>query len=146
MSNYSNDKQPLIDNSAVYPPQYPQQSYPPVQQQIHQSEQSYQQAAEAAVDQSYQQAAEAAVDVEHHHQHLQDVHFKDSPMTVYCPKCECEVVTSVNYDMGIFAWAAVAFFLFVTLGIFTCLPCCLPSFQDAVHSCSKCKTKLGRHK
>ena len=77
--------------------------------------------------------------------------FNDTPLPVRCPNCHSDVITTTNYKIGRRAWAYVGMlflvgFLFHPAWCFCCLPCCMSSTKDVVHSCPKCDHTCGVYK
>jgi lipopolysaccharide-induced tumor necrosis factor-alpha factor len=71
------------------------------------------------------------------------------PFRTTCPHCHAEVLTSVEYVTGGLTWLifgillAAGCFIIITW-FFCCIPFCIKSCKDVVHSCPNCHTKLGR--
>ena len=75
-----------------------------------------------------------------------DVQFiSHNPAQMQCPRCRQEIVTNVDYEVGVGTWLIV-FGIVMFGGIFGC--CLIPFFwsacQDAVHSCPSCNGFIGR--
>ncbi|XP_078614769.1 lipopolysaccharide-induced tumor necrosis factor-alpha factor homolog [Branchiostoma floridae x Branchiostoma japonicum] len=73
------------------------------------------------------------------------------PVSLTCPSCNQNVLTTVQYETGTFSWLMVgAVFLFgfafplVWLGC-CFIPLCIKDCKDAKHTCPNCKTYLGTH-
>jgi len=71
------------------------------------------------------------------------------PFRTTCPHCHAEVLTTVEYVTGGLTWLifgillAAGCFILITW-FFCCIPFCIKSCKDVVHSCPNCHTKLGR--
>lgn len=68
------------------------------------------------------------------------------PVLVTCPRCNSQVTTQVNHEMGTGSWATCACLCCFGVGVLSCaglLPCCVKECQDAHHQCPACREKLG---
>jgi lipopolysaccharide-induced tumor necrosis factor-alpha factor len=65
--------------------------------------------------------------------------------TIQCPSCRQQVVTQVQYEAGTATWL-IAFLICFFGGVIGCclIPFCVPSCQDAVHTCPACHNLIGR--
>jgi lipopolysaccharide-induced tumor necrosis factor-alpha factor len=68
------------------------------------------------------------------------------PQAVVCMTCRQQVVTIVQYEPGGATWLIALLICFFG-GILGCclIPFCVPSCQDAVHTCPSCHNQIGRH-
>lgn len=71
--------------------------------------------------------------------------YDDYPLRVACNFCQTENVTETNRETGLGTWVACAGLCFLGLGLgCCCIPCCVDSCKDTVHSCPNCKRTLGK--
>ncbi|WP_411027144.1 LITAF-like zinc ribbon domain-containing protein [Salmonella sp. s54925] len=69
--------------------------------------------------------------------------FGEIPVSMTCPRCQAQIVTSTIYQDGTLSW-----FLAAILCFFGCWPCCLIPFcldgcKDVSHHCPNCRSHLG---
>ncbi|XP_065052508.1 cell death-inducing p53-target protein 1 homolog [Rhopilema esculentum] len=72
--------------------------------------------------------------------------FGEFPVSMTCPSCRASIVTAVVTEPGTFAY--LLFFLMCIFGfwICCCIPFCIDSCKDAIHSCPNCRAQLGVYK
>jgi len=72
------------------------------------------------------------------------IHLNHDPTSVTCPSCRWTVVSNVQYETGTCTWIWVL--LLFCIGCWPCyfIPLVTNFAKDAVHTCSKCGTMLGR--
>ena len=68
------------------------------------------------------------------------------PQNYLCSFCNQNVVTEVNYDLGLGSWIVIGALCIFTVGVFGLIPCCVSSCQDAVHRCPNCRRVVGKKK
>ncbi|KAK2174106.1 hypothetical protein NP493_829g01087 [Ridgeia piscesae] len=69
--------------------------------------------------------------------------FRNSPVQTVCPYCRRQIATVVTFETGTFTWvvALVTFLIGCTLGC-CCMPFCLNSCKDAIHTCPICNQQI----
>ncbi len=77
--------------------------------------------------------------------------FKESPVPICCPNCQKDVLTETHYKIGQKTWFRVLLLLLLGLYFhpawcFCCIPCCMKSTKDVVHTCPNCEHKCGVYK
>ena len=78
--------------------------------------------------------------------------FNDTPVQARCPNCHSDVITTIKYEMGSMAWLLVlilfiiGLLLFWPAWFFCCVPCCMSSIKNVVHSCPNCDHTCGVYK
>merc|ERR1711962_1246345 len=72
--------------------------------------------------------------------------FGQSPVNITCGSCHSNVVTSLEYTLGLLVWAAVGV-LFI-FGFFLCcwIPCVIDGLKDVTHKCPNCNAVLGQYR
>ena len=68
---------------------------------------------------------------------------RNGPTQCVCPNCRQAVVTNVIVEPGTTAWLCCCVLAFVFWPL-ACLPFCLPSCQDTVHTCPACGCVISR--
>jgi len=71
------------------------------------------------------------------------VAFYEHPVSMVCPSCQAQVVSSVQYDVGTFAWLLCLLMAFFGFWICCFIPFCVDSCKDAIHNCPNCHVQLG---
>lgn len=80
---------------------------------------------------------------------ISGTHFGECPVRTKCPQCQADVLTSTHYETGGFAWMifgmlAIAGCFVIVTWFFCCIPFCLDSCKDVVHTCPNCHAVIGR--
>ncbi|XP_049600438.1 LITAF domain-containing protein-like [Syngnathus scovelli] len=71
---------------------------------------------------------------------------QDSPGETICPQCQQTVVTHVERQAGLMAWAICGCLAFFGCFLCCCIPFCVDSCKDAVHHCPNCHKQIYTHK
>ncbi|XP_067931623.1 lipopolysaccharide-induced tumor necrosis factor-alpha factor homolog [Watersipora subatra] len=125
-----------------YPAQGQQQPYPPQAQP-----QPYPPAGHAYPQQAYpgqpvivtQAPAAGTVYVQQAVQTL-----GEHPTTMVCPHCQAQMVTRLDYEVGLLTWLIVGVLFIVLLWPCCLIPFCVPACKDVIHYCSNCNRQVGR--
>ncbi|XP_065135221.1 lITAF domain-containing protein [Paramisgurnus dabryanus] len=65
------------------------------------------------------------------------------PGRATCTSCQQQVLTNVEYKVGVYAWLMCLLFILCGLVVFCCLiPFFVKFFKDAYHTCPKCNRIL----
>ena len=66
------------------------------------------------------------------------------PVNITCGNCGANVVTTLEYNMGMLVWLIVG--LLFLFGWWLCcwIPCVITSLKDVTHKCPNCKIVLGK--
>ncbi|KAI6233048.1 LITAF domain-containing protein [Aphelenchoides fujianensis] len=89
------------------------------------------------------------------HQHAHQVNAQTGsfgwpfPVSMSCPYCNKFIVTNCAMVAGTLPWILLAIcfvlgFFLVIPWCLCCVPFCIDSCQDVVHSCPSCKRMVGR--
>ncbi|XP_060063452.1 LITAF domain-containing protein-like [Ylistrum balloti] len=71
--------------------------------------------------------------------------FRESPVSMACPFCNAQIVTSTSYVTGTLAWLLCGILILLGLWIGCCLiPFCLNGCKDVIHSCPNCNQQVGK--
>ena len=63
------------------------------------------------------------------------------PTSFYCTKCKREETSRIRNEIGYGGW----FVCICCFGsIIGCLPLCVTSMQDAIHTCPRCNSEVGK--
>ncbi|XP_077979875.1 LITAF domain-containing protein-like [Glandiceps talaboti] len=73
------------------------------------------------------------------------VNFGSSPVSMTCPHCRQQIVSSVYFEVGTMAWLICFFLWFVGAWCCCFIPFCMDSCKDAVHKCPSCNNHLGTY-
>ncbi len=78
--------------------------------------------------------------------------FMETPVSMRCPNCQTDVLTTIHHQIGCTTWLIVLLLFIVGLLVFwpawffCCVPCCMTSTQNVVHTCPNCEHKCGVYK
>mmetsp|Transcript_5108 Transcript_5108/g.5558 ORF Transcript_5108/g.5558 Transcript_5108/m.5558 type:complete len:146 (-) Transcript_5108:70-507(-) len=128
------------------PPQnqyQPQPQQPPQQHYVDPYQQPPQQQYQQPPQQQPPQQANVAVNIVAPNVVHLNSNLGHNPVGMTCPRCEADIVTKTDKQMGIFMWLIVGILFFV--GCWPCclIPFCVASTKDTVHSCPSCHANLG---
>ena len=69
------------------------------------------------------------------------------PQIAYCPRCRANMLTKVEYQIGLGTVISAVFIAFMGGTAGCCLiPCCIKDCKNAVHFCTTCNQELGAKK
>ncbi|PAV60121.1 hypothetical protein WR25_10293 [Diploscapter pachys] len=72
--------------------------------------------------------------------------FDRYPMSLNCPHCKQNIVTTLSYRGGILTWLSVGGLFITGLWCCLCVPFCIDDLKDVEHHCSSCHAHLGTYK
>ncbi|KAG9477116.1 lITAF domain-containing protein [Eleutherodactylus coqui] len=73
--------------------------------------------------------------------------FGDTPVSCTCPACHQNVVSRVEYQVGLLTWLIFGMLLFFGCWLGCCLiPFCVDSCKDVDHFCPNCNHHLAKYK
>ncbi|XP_069123928.1 LITAF domain-containing protein-like [Argopecten irradians] len=92
---------------------------------------------------AYQQTATVVVT---NPQYVRPLIFRENPVSMSCPFCQAQIVTTTTYTTGTFAWVVCLLLLFFGLWLGCCLiPFCLNGCKDVLHHCPNCRQQVGKY-
>ena len=71
------------------------------------------------------------------------IRFTKNPMSMTCPNCHSQILTSVSYEEGTLTWILCLVLFFFT-GICCFIPFLVNDCKNAIHQCPSCNRQLGR--
>eukprot|EP00727_Mastigamoeba_balamuthi_P002959 m51a1_g12660 hypothetical protein (137) ;mRNA; f:1918-2473 len=71
--------------------------------------------------------------------------YRDVSAKVRCQYCSATVCTETSFDLGLLTWLAVGALCLLQFYLCMCVPCCMRSLKDVVHSCPSCGKVVGRY-
>lgn len=75
-----------------------------------------------------------------------NINFGTTPVQLRCTNCHQFVQTSVEFEVGNFAWVVMIILLLLGLFIIMWLPLVMNECKDAVHKCPNCSHVCGVNK
>eukprot|EP00088_Acartia_fossae_P026013 TRINITY_DN2679_c0_g1_i1.p1 TRINITY_DN2679_c0_g1~~TRINITY_DN2679_c0_g1_i1.p1 ORF type:complete len:136 (-),score=7.75 TRINITY_DN2679_c0_g1_i1:139-507(-) len=70
-----------------------------------------------------------------------------SPISVTCPNCGSQITTRVEAESSPIAWISAG--VMCLMGLWCgccCIPLCMDTFKDYIHTCPNCNAVIGRQK
>lgn len=73
--------------------------------------------------------------------------FADTPAACTCPACRQNVVTRIEYNIGLLVWLIFGILILVGCWLGCCLiPFCVDSCKDVDHYCPNCNHHISKYK
>ncbi|XP_021350481.1 lipopolysaccharide-induced tumor necrosis factor-alpha factor homolog isoform X2 [Mizuhopecten yessoensis] len=71
--------------------------------------------------------------------------YRENPVSMICPFCQAQIVTSTTYVTGTLAWLICGILLLLGFWLGCCLiPFCIDGCKDVVHNCPNCRQQVGK--